>query len=80
MTIDRTRVVMTWHDAHAVCDGGWCELDDITDEPCVVETIGWLLADVMKGHVVVVQSITNDDRLDSVLSVPVGMVRSMKVL
>ena len=80
MMIDRTRVLIVWHDAHAVCDGGWCELADITDEPCVVDTVGWLLPNAMKGHVVVAQSITVDDHIDSVLSIPVGMIKSMSVI
>lgn len=77
--MDRTRVLVVWHDAHSLGDD-WCELSDISDEPCVVETIGWLLADKKAGHVVVVQSITGDDSLDSVLCIPVGMVQSVQVL
>lgn len=77
--IDRTKVVVVWHDAHSVGDG-WCELSDIGDEPCVVETVGWLLAERKEGHIVVAQSITSDDGLDSVLCIPVGMVKSVTAL
>lgn len=77
--VERTRVLVVWHDAHTVADG-WCELGDLDDEPCVVETLGFLLADRKAGHVVVAQSITGDDGLDSVLCIPVGMVQSVQVL
>jgi len=77
--IERTKVLVVWHDAHSLADG-WCELSDIGEEPCVVETVGWLLAERKKNHLVVAQSITSDDALDSVLSIPVGMVVSLTVL
>lgn len=77
--IERTRVLVVWHDAHTV-SSGWCELSDVDDEPCKVETLGWLLPNQKAGHVVVVQSITDDDGLDSVLCIPVGMVQSVSVI
>ena len=77
--IERTKVLVVWHDAHSFATG-WSELSDIGDEPCVVETVGWLLAERKKNHLVVAQSITSDDALDSVLCIPVGMVVSITVL
>jgi len=77
--IERTKVLVVWHDAHSEGDG-WCDVDDIDDEPCVVETIGWLLPDRKRGHVVVAQSITNSDQLDAMLCIPVAMIRSMRVV
>lgn len=77
--IERTRVLVIWHDAHAVTDE-WCDLSDIDSEPCVVETVGFLLDNAKHGHVVVAQSITNDDGLDAVMCIPVGMVQSVQVL
>jgi hypothetical protein len=76
--IDRTRAVVVWHDAHA--ETSWTEFDAIDQEPCVVETCGWLLPEAKKGHVVVAQSITNEDGLDNVLCIPVGMVVSVRVM
>ena len=69
---------MVWHDAHALTS--WVDFDDIDLEPCVVETIGWLLPEAKKGHVVVAQSITNEDGLDNVLCIPVGMIQSVRVI
>lgn len=77
--IERTKVLVVWHDAHSEGDG-WCDVDDIDEEPCVVETIGWLLPDRKRDHVVVAQSITNSDQLDAMLCIPVGMIRSMRVV
>jgi len=79
-TNEHSRVLVVWHDAHAINEGGWCEETDIDDEPCVVESLGWLLADRKRGHVVLAQSITNDGNLDSVLAIPVGMVQKVVVL
>jgi len=76
--IDRTKAMVVWHDAHA--ELSWVAFDDIDPEPCVVETIGWLLPNAKKGHVVVAQSITNEDGLDNVLCIPVGMIVSVRVI
>ena len=71
---------MVWHDAHSVTDI-WSELKDISDEPCVVRTIGWLLEDAKKDHVVVAQShIGETDEYDGIMAIPSGMVVSMKTL
>jgi hypothetical protein len=77
--VQRTKVLVVWHDAHSLSND-WCELSDIDNEPCVVETIGWLLSNTKSDHVVVAQSITGDDSLDSILCIPVGMVQSVQVL
>lgn len=76
--IDRTRAMVVWHDAHALTS--WVDFDEIDPEPCVVETIGWLLPEAKKGHVVLAQSITNEDGLDNVLCIPVGMIQSVRVI
>lgn len=74
-----TFVEIVWDDAHAVTDS-WIELNDLDDEPCVVVSVGVLLPSVKKGHVVVSQSANSQDQFDCVLAVPVGMIRSMRVL
>lgn len=71
-------VCVTWHDAHTECET-WCKISDISDDPVVVRTVGWLLPNHKRDHVVVVQSITSDDTLDAVLCIPVGMVRGITV-
>ena len=74
-----TLVIVEWHDAHAA-SVGWCDADEIDDEPCVVRTVGYLIPDAKRGHVTVAQSIADDDELYGVFCVPAGMVRSVQVL
>lgn len=76
---ERTKVLVVWHDAHAETDT-WCDESDITNDPCEVESVGFLLPDKKRGHVVLVQSVTDSDDLDGVLCIPVGMVQKMVVL
>lgn len=70
--------IVTWHDAHA--ENEWMELGDIDQDPYVVKTAGWLLPDAKPDHVVIAQSIAHDGSIDSVLSIPVGMVVGLKLL
>ncbi len=77
--MDVTYVEIVWHDAHADTTS-WIELDDIDDDPCVVVSVGQLLASAKKDHVVICQSSNSQEQLDCVLCVPVGMIKSMRVL
>ena len=76
--LDAVPVFIVWHDAHA--EHTWTSLEELGSEPYVVETIGWLIPDAKRGHVVIAQSIGSDDGMDSVLSIPVGMVRRTVIL
>ncbi len=76
--LDAVPVLIIWHDAHA--EHSWTTLDELDSDPYVVETIGFLLPNAKKEHVVVVQSIGSDDGLDAVLQIPVGMVRQTILL
>ena len=44
-------VYVKWHDAHAVAPS-WFALDDIVDEPAIVESVGWLVPNTIAGHIV----------------------------
>jgi hypothetical protein len=77
--MQRSRVLVVWHDAHAVSDGWW-GVDESDDEPCRIETIGWLIPDAKADHVVVAQSLAADGDLYHVFAVPVGMVVSVQIL
>jgi hypothetical protein len=72
-------VRVIWHDAHSV-GAGWQPIDDIDDEPCVVESVGFLLPESKAGHIVISQSITDDQQTDHILAVPVAMIQMMQVL
>ena len=70
---------IVWHDAHADTTT-WMEKDEISEQPCVVVSCGILLSDAKPDHVVLVQSLNSYDQVDCVLSIPVAMVQSMRVL
>lgn len=72
-------VRVTWFDAFAETSS-WIEIDDIDDEPCEVMSVGFLLADAKKDHVVIAQSINDNDSIDSVLCIPVAMVAKTELL
>lgn len=74
--IERSRVMVIWHDAHSI-DSGWAEISDIEDAPVVVESLGWLLPDRKQDHIVLAQSITSDESIDSILCIPVEMVKNI---
>ena len=71
-------VKVIWHDAHSVAPS-WICLDDIDGEPAVVESVGFVLHNKKDQHIVLAQSLTDNDG-DHILAIPVGMVRSVKVL
>ena len=71
-------VYVKWHDAHAVAPS-WVALDDIVDEPAVVESVCWLVSDAITGHIVLAQSVLGDEG-DHILAIPINMVREMRTL
>ena len=76
-----TVVLVTWHDAHSGAES-WINIKDLDTEPAEVQSVGFLLATSDGGkpdHVTLYQS-RNEDSIDHVLHIPVGMVRTMKVL
>lgn len=77
--MERTKVLVVWHDAHSASDG-WCAVGDVDASPCRVQSLGWLIPDAKPDHVTVAQSVSDDDALDSLLCVPVGMVVSVQIL
>jgi len=74
-----TIVLIEWLDAHAEADG-WLGPDDIEEEGTLVQTVGILIPEGKDGHVVVAQSIARDGDFYHVFCVPVGMVRSVRVI
>jgi hypothetical protein len=82
VTTERLSAVrVVWHDAHSESGSSWVARAEIDREPCVVETVGWLIPDAKSEHLVIAQSwIPSDDHLDGVLSIPVGMVQAVHLL
>ena len=76
-----TAVLVTWHDAHSGAES-WINIKDLDTEPAEVQSVGFLLATSDGGkpdHVTLYQS-RNEDSVDHVLHIPVGMVKHIKVL
>ena len=82
-----TVVLVTWHDAHSGAES-WINIKDLDTDPAEVQSVGFLLATsdggkldhvTLYGHVTLYQSF-NEDSLDHVLHIPVGMVQKMTVL
>ena len=76
-----TVVLVTWHDAHRGAES-WINIKDLDTDPAEVQSVGFLLATSDGGkpnHITLYQS-RNEDSVDHVLHIPVGMVRTMKVL
>jgi hypothetical protein len=69
-------IQVTWHDAHAVSET-WTTREDLDNDPCVVTSIGYLIAGVKPNHVVISQSIIMDDsnHIDHVIAIPNGMIK-----
>jgi len=85
MVSDLQAVIVEWDDAHSE-SATWISADEIEKEPCSVVTMGFLIPNGKPNHVVVAQSAHSmglDDyeaQYDSILCIPVGMVRGMRVV
>jgi len=74
-----TLVKVLWHDAHSVSHS-WMDASDIADEPWLVETVGWMLSETKKNHVVIAQSHIGHETYDNIIAIPVAMVVSTTIL
>jgi hypothetical protein len=73
MTLEYVSVL--WCDAHAVTDT-WTAIEELDRKECLVESTGLLIRNAKEGHVVLAQSmISEEETVDGVLAIPVGMVR-----
>jgi hypothetical protein len=76
-------VLVCWKDAH-VPPGSWMHLDELKDDGTYdVNTIGFLLEPAQggkKNHVSICQSWGQDDYVDSILHIPIKMVKKTIVL
>jgi len=78
MRTDLVRVI--WNDAHAVTDA-WTPVADLDSDPCVVHSVGHLLPEVKRGHLVLAQSMIDERaEVDAVLAIPTAMIVRVEVL
>ncbi len=76
-----TVVLVTWHDAHSGSES-WINIKDLDTDPAEVQSVGFVLATTDGGkpdHITLYQS-RNEESVDHVLHIPVGMVKSIKSL
>jgi photosystem II stability/assembly factor-like uncharacterized protein len=82
--MSRKIVVISWADAHADQEGSWVHIPDIEDKgDYLVTTVGVVLEagnGGQTGHVSVAQTISNDEFADHIINIPVGMIKTMRVL
>ena len=74
-------LLVIWHDAHSGSES-WIDIKDLDQVPAVVHSVGFVLPigeGGKPGHVTLYQSF-NEDSIDHVLHIPVGMVQKMTVL
>jgi len=77
-------VLVEWADAHQVTDS-WTSIADLSDEgERIIHTVGFLLPldnGGKNGHITICQSFDEQEQMvDNVMHVPVGMVRSMRAV
>lgn len=77
-------VIVEWADAHQATDS-WTAIEDLDDEgERVIHTVGFLLPVDEGGkdqHVTIFQSLDEEQEMvDNVLHIPVGMVKSMRAV
>ena len=74
-------LLVTWHDAHSGAES-WIDIKDLDQGPAVVQSVGFVLPILEGGkpdHVTLYQSF-NEESIDHVLHIPVGMIKNIKVL
>jgi hypothetical protein len=73
-----TIVMVTWHDAHSIGDT-WMAMP-VDTEPCIVQSIGWLMPEAKPDYLVIAQSYTNEEMYDHLVAIPVGMIKETKLI
>lgn len=73
-----TPVLVTWADAHAV--EGWLDPANLDNGPCIVRSVGWLIADAKAGHVTLALSEDENGLVREVFHIGVAMVLDMIAL
>ena len=74
-----TYAEVRWIDAYSDTNS-WITADDIDQDACETTTVGILLTGAKIDHITIAQSVNAFGLIDSVLFIPVGMVRGMRLL
>jgi len=70
-------VKITWVDSYA--EHGWCRIDELTMIPPLVESVGYVLQR-NRVSITIVQSISDTEHYDHVMTIPRGCIKSIKEL
>lgn len=74
-----TVAMVEWRDAYSYNEQ-WKAVDEIDQEPIIVQSVGFLMPDAKEGYVVIAQSDDGEGELDGFLFIPSGMVISLQVV
>lgn len=74
-----TVAMVEWRDAYSYNEQ-WKAVDEIDQEPIIVQSVGFLMPDAKEGYVVIAQSDDGEGELDGFLFVPSGMVIRLQVV
>jgi hypothetical protein len=75
--LDKPLVLVVWIDAYSLSNNEWHELDDLNDDPAIVHSVGFMTSKPNDRHVVLAQSLTEDQGVDGVLQIPRRIVRKI---
>jgi hypothetical protein len=82
MTHKHERIKVVWKDAHTITQS-WTALSELRNEHCLVESVGFLIHNIIDDHIVIAQSINPSGEApeyDGVLAIPLGTVISIENL
>lgn len=74
-----TVAMVEWRDAYSYNEQ-WKAVDEIDQEPIIVQSVGFLMPEAKEGYVVIAQSDDGEGELDGFLFIPSGMVIRLQVV
>lgn len=74
-----TVAMVEWRDAYSYNEQ-WKAVDEIDQEPIIVQSVGFLMPEAKEGYVVIAQSDDGEGELDGFLFIPSGMVIRIQVV
>jgi len=77
--VRHTVAMVEWRDAYSYNEQ-WKAVDEIDQEPIIVQSVGFLMPEAKEGYVVIAQSDDGEGELDGFLFIPSGMVIRLQVV
>jgi len=79
VVVRHTVAMVEWRDAYSYNEQ-WKAVDEIDQEPIIVQSVGFLMPEAKEGYVVIAQSDDGEGELDGFLFIPSGMVIRLQVV